>query len=237
MLMALNGSIEAALNQAQTLTFDCYGTLIDWKTGLSRSFVEIFGAEAEARSEELFDAYVEAEAVIESGPFRPYRQVLAEVARRMARRLSWPVNRGREGLLADRLPQWPIFPDTNEALRRLRMRYRLGVLSNIDRDLFAATARQFDVAFDFVIAAQDVGSYKPASGHFERLLAEHETRDRVLHVAQSLYHDGMPANQLGLAFVWINRYGQKNDTAVMPLAEFPDLTSLADAADKVKARG
>jgi 2-haloacid dehalogenase len=229
--MTSSDAIAETLNQIQTLTFDCYGTLVDWKTGLSRSFVELFGPEAAERSEELFTAYVEAEAAIESGAYCSYRQVFVGVTRSLARRIGRSVDRNRENLLADRLPQWPMFPDTNEALCRLKNRFRLGVLSNIDHDLFAATARQFDVAFDFVVTAEDVGSYKPAHGHFERLLVEHGTKQRTLHVAQSLYHDGMPASQLGLAFAWINRYGQRNHTEVVPLAEFPDLKSLADAAD------
>ena len=120
-------------------------------------------------------------------------------------------------------------PDTNAALARLKERYRLGVLSNVDQDLFTETARQFDVGFGFVITAEEVESYKPAQGQFRELLERHASRNRVIHVAQSLFHDGGPASELGIAFVWINRYKQTNETAVRPVATYPDLESLANA--------
>jgi len=127
------------------------------------------------------------------------------------------------------LPGWPAFGDTNEALRRLKSKYRLGVLSNIDSDLFAGTVKTFDVDFDFVITAQDVQSYKPAHGHFLTMFDRYGPKDRVLHVAQSLLHDGGPARELGLAYAWINRYNQRNDSDVTPMIECADLKSLADA--------
>jgi 2-haloacid dehalogenase len=112
----------------------------------------------------------------------------------------------------------------------LKERFRLGVLSNIDRDLFAGTCRHFSVNFDFVITAEEVKSYKPAPGHFRTLFDHHASKNQVVHVAQSLYHDGAPAESFGLPFVWINRYGQKNDTAVKPSLEFPELRALAEVA-------
>ena len=130
--------------------------------------------------------------------------------------------------LAESVPGWKPFPDTNPALARLKERFRLGILSNIDNDLFAATARHFESAigrFDFVITAEDVGSYKPGHGHFKRLLTT--VVDDVsthLHVAQSLFHDGVPAAELGIPFVWINRRGEVNETTARPLAELANLT-------------
>ena len=135
-------------------------------------------------------------------------------------------------LVAEGLGHWPLFADTNEALCLLKRRYRLGVLSNIDRDLFDATASHFEIDFDFVVTAEDVRSYKPGNGHFERLLAEHGDRETTLHVAQSLFHDGVPCARFGLAYVWINRYNEPNATAVRPLAEYADLRSLAEAAGR-----
>jgi len=223
-------SFKDVLRRTNTITFDCYGTLIDWSAGLWQSFAAIFGPVVAERKQEWFEAYVRVEAEVESGPYRSYREILAVVTERLAREFDLPLPAGREAKLAEMLPGWAPFPDTNAALTRLKKRFRLGVLSNVDKDLFAGTAKQFDVEFDFVVTAEDVRSYKPAHGHFQRLIDSHGDIETALHVAQSLYHDGAPANKLGLAFVWINRYKELNNTGVRPLAEFPDLRSFADAA-------
>ena len=225
-------SIDEALSRADTLTFDCYGTLIDWSVGLNSSIEEIFSRAPMSSRKELFDAYVETEAAVESQRHRSYRQVLTETVRRLAKRFDVDLPAGRAESLAEMLPTWRPFPDTNAALVRLKERFKLGVLSNIDRDLFAATAKQFDVGFEFVVTAEEVGSYKPALGHFHRLLQQHAPAERVVHVAQSLYHDGVPAGELGISYVWINRYGHSNETTAKPLAVYPDLKSLADIAGR-----
>ena len=181
-----------------------------------------------ARAAELFESYLEAEAAIEGGGYLPYREVIATALRRTVQVTGVQVETEVDG--AEVVAQWQPFPDTVEALVRLKQRYRLGVLSNIDRDLFAGTARHFGTTFDFIVTAEDVGAYKPAHAHFERLLSAHGPRDAVLHVAQSLFHDGTPAGELGIPFVWINRYGEPNLTDVEPLAVFPDLQSLAEIA-------
>ena len=129
------------------------------------------------------------------------------------------------------MPDWPPFADTNEALVSLKRRFRLGILSNIDRNLFAETARRFDVAFDFVVTAEDVRSYKPGHAHFERLLSKHAEPGRVVHVAQSLFHDGVPTAELGIAFVWINRYNDANTARVHRLGEYADLKSFAEVVE------
>ena len=222
--------LQDVIDRTNTITFDCYGTLIDWKGGLSRSFRTMFGPVIENRLDELFESYFPLEAQVEGEPYREYRQVLEEVSVRLAHRLGVELPDDHVGVLARTLPTWPVFADTNDALVRLKRRYRLGVLSNIDRDLFAATASRFAVTFDFVVTAQDVRAYKPDPNHFHRMLERHGEAATTLHVAQSLFHDGAPAKALGLAFVWINRYGERNSTAVQPLAEFEDLSSLADRA-------
>lgn len=223
-------TLEDALRRTETITFDCYGTLIDWAAGLKAAFEEIFGAGVAARIPSLFDAYVDIEAEVESRPYRPYRAVLAEVVQEVARRFDLSLAPGRAEILTERLPGWKPFPDTNAALTRLKQRYRLGVLSNIDRDLFAATAKHFTVEFDFVITAQDVRSYKPFTMHFRRAIADRGPQESLLHVAQSLYHDGVPAAELDIAFVWINRYNHPNATNVKPVAAFADLQSFAEMA-------
>lgn len=213
----------------RTLTFDCYGTLIDWSAGLRHSFRTIFGDDFLRHEREFFDMYVEEEARLESGTYQSYRRILAACVDRLAQRLELSFPPGKAAELADSLGGWKPFADTNEALTQLKKHFRLGILSNIDRDLFAGTARHFDVKFDFIITAEDVQSYKPGVAHFNRMLTAEGPPSQVLHVAQSLYHDGGPAGQLGLAFAWINRYKQVNDTRVRPTIETPDLKSLAVA--------
>ncbi len=213
----------------RTLTFDCYGTLVDWKLGLANSFRTLFGPTIDSRIDELFARYVELEAELEAGSFRKYRDILTEVALHVGEFLNRPIHRSEAERLAEMLPRWSLFADTNDALRLLKTRFRLGVLSNIDRDLFAGTARQFDIEFDFVVTAEDVGSYKPAHGHFLRAFERHVDRASTLHVGQSLFHDGRPTHELGIPFVWINRYAQVHDASLRPAAEYPDLRSLAAA--------
>jgi len=228
-----NHSFKSDFSRAKTLTFDCYGTLVDWKGGLSRVFLALFGDAARTRIDELFDVYVSVEAEVEDAGFMKYRDVLGIVSDQLAKRMGVTLDATEREYLARALPDWPLFPDTNEALARLKQRYRLGVLSNIDRDLFAGTARSFAISFDFVVTAEDVGSYKPAPGHFERMLRDHGSADSTIHVAQSLFHDGVPASRLGLPFVWVNRYDQTNGESVPVGAEVHDLISLARMVEEV----
>jgi len=222
-------NLDRIAHDVRTITFDCYGTLIDWETGLRRALVELFGEPAKTRESQLFDAYLRAEMQVEAEPYRPYREVLSIAAQRAAEELGFSAPAQAAQRMAELLPRWQPFPDTNEALKLLKRRFRLGVLSNIDRDLFFNTAPQFGVEFDFVVTAQDVRSYKPAPGHFTRLLEAHKRSEAVLHVAQSLLHDGEASRQHGLRFVWINRRGEKLHGRAMPLATFDDLISFARA--------
>ncbi|MBI1825800.1 MAG: haloacid dehalogenase type II [Planctomycetes bacterium] len=211
-----------------TLTFDCYGTLIDWDAGLWSVFRDVFPSLDSKRRRELFDAYVRLEAEIESAPYKSYRMVTAEALQRVAEQFNQRLDHNQGNRIAEKLPQWPPFPDTNDVLRRLKKRFRLGILSNIDRDLFAGTAKHFTVEFDFIVTAEDVRSYKPADGHFLRLLEKHARTDEVIHVGQSPYHDGLLAANFGIPFVWINRYNDMNKTTATPVTEFPNLRSFAD---------
>ena len=169
---------------------------------------------------------------MEAGPYLPYKEILTLAQAELARRFALTVPPGRVRLLAGSVPNWVPFDDTNATLARLKGRYRLGILSNIDNDLFTETARRFRPAidgFDFVITAQEVGSYKPGHAHFRRLLETGAVDPQAhLHVAQSLFHDGVPAAELGMPFVWINRRDENNHTTARPLAVFNDLTGLAD---------
>ena len=197
------------------ITFDCYGTLIDWKSGIRAAF-----AGAGLDGEASLRMYHEIEPIVEREKYRSYREVLRETASRIAPKV-------KTNFLADSLPSWKPFPDTNPALERLRRGgIRLGILSNVDDDLIAETRKHFTVDFDLVITAQQVRSYKPAHAHF--LTARQRIGDaRWLHAAQSNLHDIAPANQLGIPNAWINRHGEKG--GLEPTYEFRDLTALADA--------
>jgi 2-haloalkanoic acid dehalogenase type II len=217
------------MRRFDVLTFDCYGTLIDWERGI----VEAFGAAAGGDGVTLdraavLGAYHEIEPVVQAERYRPYREVLALTARAVAERLGWKPRPGREAFLAESLPSWPPFADTNAALGRLRKAgHRLAILSNVDDDLLAGTRRHLAVDFDFVITAQQVGSYKPAPGHFVT------ARERIgaapwLHVAQSYFHDVQPARALGVPSAWINRKRERPLDDRGPDHEF---RTLAEAAD------
>jgi 2-haloacid dehalogenase len=221
--------LRSRADQFELLTFDCYGTLIDWEAGI-RSCLEGIGVPVRQLSE-VVEAYVRTEAAVEQQAYRPYREVQATTLALLARDFDFRVAEGDQHALSAQLPAWRPFADTNAALQRLRRRYRLGILSNIDRDLLAGTRAHFQVEFDEIVTAEDVRAYKPAHPHFLSAIQKLGDRARMLHVAQSLYHDGVPAAELGLNYVWINRYGGKNTQAVPSIAEFADLASLADALE------
>ena len=198
------------------ITFDCYGTLIDWESGIADAFRD---AGVTSDRDEVLRAYAEAERNVEREAYRSYRGVLTEAAARVT---------GSNGaFLAESLPRWTPFPDTNAALERLRdAGYQLGILSNTDDDLLAATRRHFTVDFDLIITAQQVRSYKPAHGHFHAARAWVGDK-RWLHAAQSNFHDIAPATELGIPNAWVNRHGQHG--GVTPTFEVRDLEELADA--------
>lgn len=213
------------------LTFDCYGTLIDWASGIRAGLTSLLDqAGVEANANEVYEAYLPIEMELEKPPWRPYAEVLQQAVVQLAARFGFEVNDANRRALVESLPAWVPFPDTNSALKRLKEKYKLAILSNIDRDLFARTAEHFEVNFDWVVTAEDVRAYKPTPDHFERILAlSGIPPTEILHAAQSLYHDIVPCAKLGRPAVWINRRNEKNDTAAEPLAEFDTLAALADA--------
>jgi 2-haloalkanoic acid dehalogenase type II len=210
------------------ITFDCYGTLIDWDAGIRGAFeraIQETGAALDAR--QALEVYEEIEAEVEAERYRQYRDVLVETSRRVAKRLGWTLPESKAGFLPDSLPFWIPFPDTNPALERLfKAGYRLGILSNVDDDLLEGTRRHFTVPFDPVVTAQQVGSYKPAAGHF--VTARRRLGDaRWLHAAQSHFHDVTPARRHGVATAWINRKRLTRGEP-RPDRELSTLTELAD---------
>jgi 2-haloalkanoic acid dehalogenase type II len=212
------------------VTFDCYGTLIDWRAGISAAFQEAGSQDGLRRPvDDLLRLYGEIEPEVEKETYRSYRAVLTETARRVGTRTGWPMSEERAAFLAESLPGWRPFPDTNPALERLaRAGYALGILSNVDDDLLAATRRHFTVDFELIVTAQQVGSYKPAPGHFTTAQQRLGGR-RWLHAAQSYFHDVVPAGALGIPVAWINRHGQPTpEGGVTPDREFDLLSELAD---------
>jgi 2-haloacid dehalogenase len=220
----------------ECLTFDCYGTLIDWESGILSALKPLLSAHnRELSDEKLLELYGSLEVQAESGEYRSYRQILRFVTQRIGARLSFALHDEEIDALPVSMPLWPAFPDTVEALRRLKSRYKLAIISNTDDDLFAETAKTLQVPFDFVITAQQARSYKPSHRNFELALETIRLpRERVLHCAQSIFHDIVPAKQLGIANVWVNRRaGRSGSGATHPAQETPDLTvtSLKELAD------
>jgi 2-haloalkanoic acid dehalogenase type II len=213
----------------ELVTFDCYGTLIDWRGGILRAIRERVPASAGVDPETFFAAYMETEAETEAGPWRPYRDILSATVARLIERFGWPTPPEGTAFLAESLPGWEPFPDVAPALTGLRARgYRLGILSNVDDDLLVASVARIGVPFDVLITAERVRSYKPAPAHFEAALAEvGGDTSRLVHMAQSHYHDVAAAVPLGIATVWVNRRGEPLPGPPEPTAEHPDLSAAA----------
>ncbi len=226
----------------KVLTFDCYGTMIDWETGIFSAIRPILATHNKTITDSgLLELYSElelaAETSAEKGEFRRYRDVLQSVVCGFGERLGFKPTDAEIRSLPESLANWQPFPDTVEALRKLKTRYQLAVISNVDDDLFATTAPKLGVAFDQVIIAQQAGCYKPCIRIFE--LAEKRMgvrREQWLHVGQSIYHDVIPAQSLGLATVWINRPSPRPGAGAAKVAsgkpdlEVPDLETLAKLA-------
>lgn len=195
------------LKSVRLITFDCYGTLIDWETGMLAALRPLFSRDGNRVSDaKLLEAYGEAEAEIESGSYLRYRAVLSGAVQAMGRQLGVSVTAGDGERFADSLRLWEPFPDTVASLQDLARRYRLGIISNVDDDLFAATRRKLGVEFEFVVTAEQVQSYKPSLRNFQEALRRSGlNKDQVLHAGQSIYHDIVPASFLGIQNVWVNR--------------------------------
>ena len=213
----------------ELVTFDCYGTLIDWRAGIGDAFDQAVPGAAALGRTKLFEAYAAAEAEVERGPYRPYRRVLEEAAVRTAEQLGLRLPRSRRSFLAETLPSWRPFPDTNPALERIAaLGPRLGILSNIDDDLLVRTLEHLSVPFDVLITAGALRSYKPARAHFLAAIDVAGGRPgAIVHVAESYYHDVEPASRLGIPTIWVNRTAAPTPTATAPAAHVRDLAEAA----------
>jgi 2-haloacid dehalogenase len=230
--------VDLPYHRFEALTFDCYGTLIDWETGLARALGEVLRAYGvQATDLDLVTRYGRYEAVAEAGPYVRYREVLAAGLRGVAGEFGVEPTQAEVEAFSESVADWPAFPDSAAALARLKERFRLGVITNCDDDLFAASNRRLGVEFDWVVTAEQVGAYKPDERNFhvafERLGLP---RERILHVAQSIYHDHVQAQRLGLTSVWIDRRHDREGSGATPMAAatpdatFPDMASFAAAA-------
>lgn len=230
------------LSDFDALSFDCYGTLIDWEAGIAaalRPWADRCGIALD--DEELLAQYSEHEAAAElAAPADAYPLILAASLRALGESLDAPATQDETRAFGASVPDWPAFPDSPEALRRLAERYSLIILSNVDRESFAGSNLRLGVEFTSILTAQDIGSYKPSPRNFEALLVEAHRlgieRGRLLHVAQSLFHDHVPAKAAGLPSVWIDRRHDRDGwgaTPPPPAAVTPDwtFTSMAAFAD------
>ena len=220
----------------RVITFDCYGTLIDWEAGILSALRPILSAhEAELSDPEILRVYGELEAETESSAYLPYREVLRQVVSGFGDRLGFSATEQEKQSLADSLASWRPFPDTVAALRRLKARFKLGVISNVDDDLFAATAPRLETDFDHIITAGQAHAYKPSLEIFR--LAQNRigvSSAEWLHAGQSVYHDVVPAKSLGISTVWVNRPSLRPGSgAAKPASAQPDLelTSLQALAN------
>jgi 2-haloacid dehalogenase len=209
-------------------TFDCYGTLVDWESGIGTELARLWPDEDAAA---LRDRYHEIEPRVQLEGSIAYRDVLRQALVLLAESEGLELQEDEEAALADSLPRWPVFPEVPGALAELRERgWRLVPLSNTDADLLAASIEAISVPFDGTVVAGEIGSYKPAHGHWtvfsERFGAD---PDRHVHVAASLFHDIAPADELGITAVWINRLAETSD--LPRAAELPDLARLPDTLD------
>jgi len=225
-------------SDVELLTFDCYGTLIDWESGIFSAVRPVLAGHGKSIADaDILALYGEFEASAEAGEYRPYREVLQAVVSSFGQRLGFTPSQAEVQSLSDSVSKWQPWPDTAAALQRLNTRYQLAIISNIDDELFASTHQFLPVNFESVTTAQQARCYKPGLAIFQMALKKATVApDRILHVGQSIYHDVLPAQSLGLATVWVDRpspragIGAVKPAAGKPDLEVPDLATLAERA-------
>lgn len=210
------------------LTFDCYGTLIDWRAGIEAGLRSALGRVG-LQGQDLLDVYVEAEKRQESRYIK-YREVLGRTALSMARSLGVPVSRSAADKFAASVPSWPAFPDSGGFLREMGSRgYRRFILSNVDNDLLEATIRKNGLEVDGYVTAEQIGSYKPNPAHWKEFMSRTGARKgEMLHVAQSVFHDIIPTQRMRIGSAWVNRYHEKLPPNASPLIISDTLKSLGE---------
>ncbi|HEX3034530.1 MAG TPA: haloacid dehalogenase type II [Thermodesulfobacteriota bacterium] len=216
------------MSEFSLLTFDCYGTLIDWELGMRDALEGLVRKKNISLDiESSIERYVEIELEIEHGGYRKYKEVLALGVRRLFQEKAIELTTEEETIFADTIVRWPPFPETREVLRNLKERYKLAILSNIDNDIIRHSVSLIGVEFDAIITAEQVKSYKPSHSHWKRMLEFFDIpKERILHVAASYVHDIIPAKELGFTVAWINRKDEKIKGNMKPDYEFRDLRPL-----------
>jgi len=214
------------------LTFDCYGTLIDWKTGIESELRAAIGP-VRMDGGELLNAYVNAEKVQEAA-YAKYREVIRRTLLSMSDLLGVPIPDAAARRFADSVPRWPVFSDTKAFLRQMGSEgYKRYILSNIDNDLLEETIRRNGLEVDGFVTAEQVGTYKPMPGHWVRFMQKTGARrDEILHVAQSVYHDIIPAQEIGIESAWVNRYNEAIGVVAAPLFVSDSLAHLQELIEK-----
>ena len=234
--------MNALFDDVEALSFDCYGTLIDWESGIHAAMDSLLRAHGVTLSREAtLEAFARHETRLEADDYRRYRELLAETAAAIALEQGITPEADELADVGTSVADWPAFPNSAEALGRLGARFRLAVVTNCDDDLFAASSRRLGDPFEVVVTAQQAGSYKPAPRHFELLFERLGLApERIVHVAQSLYHDHVPARALGMRSVWVDRrHGQAGSGATPAAIAEPDLIvpDMATLADLVTSAG
>ncbi len=226
-------------NKFEVLSFDCYGTLIDWESGILAALKPVLlSYNKELDEKQILELYAETESKIEKGEFIKYKDVLRRVMQEIGIKLGFNISFSQRECLVDSLKNWEPFPDTVEALQNLKKMFKLAVISNIDNDLFSSSVKHLKVEFDYLITAEQMGSYKPSLNNFKFAIEKiGVSPEKILHIAQSIYHDIIPAKTLGLSTVWVNRRKGKEGSGATPPAsgqpdlEVPDLKKLVQIID------
>lgn len=221
-------------NKYKVLSFDCYGTLIDWESGILQALRPVLASHnINLNDDQILEVYAQIESRVEEGEFVKYKEVLRKVVRELGRRLRFAPSSSQLDCLINSVKDWVPFPDTVDALQALKKTFKLAIISNVDDDLFALSAKHLKVKFDWVITAEQAKIYKPSLNIFKFAIEKiGVSREEILHIAQSLYHDIVPAEKLGLSTVWVNRRKGKKGFGATPPAnghfefEVPDLKTL-----------
>ena len=219
----------------QLLSFDCYGTLVDWKNSvLDLLETCMLANNVNISREELFEIFLQEDRKMITEEYRSYREILAQIMDGITGQLGIKSGRANRNLLSDQFNEWFPFPDTVENLKKLGKQFKLAIISNVDDDLFSITNLMLEVEFDHIVTAQQLGSYKPSALNFEEALERFQLDcSQIMRVAQSIHHDIVPSNKLDWNNVWVNRYGEseRTDPDEFPNLEVPDLASLVRIID------
>lgn len=229
------------LKSFEVLTFDCYGTLIDWESGILSTLKPLFLKKGTIISDKaILEEYAKFESEIESLEYQSYKVILREIIKCFGQKFNFLIQNEETDCLVKSLNKWPPFYDTINALKILKKRFKLAILSNIDEDLIIESVNKLEISFDWIITAEQAKSYKPSLNNFQFALKKIGIpKEKILHVAQSIYHDIIPAKKIGLKTVWINRrqgkegYGATPPALSKPDMELPNLISLASLSKNI----